>query len=68
MSKFLVIKICNFDFQYFNVGQLKIIVDHPGYQLGGPLGDPGFFVSCSTDIAYVYFPGALVATVSPSLR
>ena len=33
---------------YFYVGQSKIIADHPGYHLGGPLGDPGFFVSCST--------------------
>ena len=31
----------------FLVGQPKIIADHPGYHLGGPLGDPGFFVSCS---------------------
>ena len=36
-----------FWFQYFYVGQPKIIADHPGYHLGGPLGDPGFFVSCS---------------------
>ena len=37
-----------FCFQYFYVGQPKIIADHPGYHLGGPQGDPGFFVSCST--------------------
>ena len=37
-----------FCFQYFYVGQPKIIADHPRYHLGGPLGDPGFFVSCST--------------------
>ena len=36
-----------FWFQYFYVRQPKIIADHPGYHLGGPLGDPGFFVSCS---------------------
>ena len=34
--------------EYFYVGQPKICLDHPTYQLGGPLGDPGFFVSCST--------------------
>ena len=37
-----------FWFQYFYVAQPKIIADHPGYHLGGPLGEPGFFVSCST--------------------
>ena len=37
-----------FWFQYFYVGQPKIIAVHPGYHLGGPLGDLGFFVSCST--------------------
>ena len=37
-----------FWFQCFYVGQPKIIADHPGYHLGGPLGDPGFFVSCIT--------------------
>ena len=26
----------------------QIIADHPGYYLGGPLSEPGFFVSCST--------------------
>ena len=35
-------------FQYFYVGPPKSCVDHPTYQLGGPLGDPGFFVSCNT--------------------
>ena len=28
----------------FLVRQPKIIADHPGYHLGGPLGDPGFFM------------------------
>ena len=36
-------------FQYFYVAQPKICVDHPTYQLGGPLGDTKFFVSCSTE-------------------
>ena len=36
-------------FQYFYVGPPKICEDHPTYQLGGLLGDPGFFISCSTD-------------------
>ena len=30
------------------VGLLKIYSEHPANQVGGPLGDPGFFVSCST--------------------
>ena len=34
--------------QYFYVRQPKFSVDHPAYQLGGPLGDPGIFVSGST--------------------
>ena len=36
-------------FQYFYVGPAKICVDHPTYLLGGPLGDAGLIVSCSTD-------------------
>ena len=35
-------------FQYFYVGPPQICVDHPTYHMGGPLCDPGFFVSCST--------------------
>ena len=37
-----------FWFQYFYVGHPKINADYPGYHLGGPLGEPGFVVSCST--------------------
>ena len=44
----VVIKSCIFFFQYFYVGPPQISVEHPTYQLGGPLGNPGFFVSCST--------------------
>ena len=40
-------------FQYFYVGPAKICVDHPTYLLGGPLGDPGFFVSCSTAMEWM---------------
>ena len=35
-------------FNYFNRRPPKICVDHPAYQLGGVLGDSGFFVSCIT--------------------
>ena len=45
---FWLSKYIQFWFQYFYVGQPKIIADHPRYHLGGPLGEPGFFVSCST--------------------
>ena len=44
-----------FWFQYFYVGQPKIIADHPGYHLGGPLGEPGFFVSCSTGACMMWW-------------
>ena len=50
-----------FWFKYFYVGQPKIIADHPGYHLGGPLGDPEFFGStaATTNLA---FPIRLLAS------
>ena len=36
-------------FQYFKSDEPKIIAEHPAYQLDASLGDPGFFINCSTD-------------------
>ena len=39
------------------VGLIKMYTDHPAYQVEGPLGDPGFFVSCSTVLVITLLSG-----------